>query len=305
MPYRSKFIISFAIFVFLFSAGFVLAAWRDAPAGPPSYGAVSPDTQDDYKPMNLGSATQDKSGVIGATGFRDSDDANYFLDLNSGIMAGVIAGSVGIGQTVPSAKLTINNPSTDGKIGSSGDAIYAYANSSNAAISAEQNGSGYAIYSSGGMNYFSGNVGIGMTDPKASLHVRGSSILGFDATDQVVVIGAASKAFPKTDGTSNDWSANGAFWAMPMIYRSQRWPDTGGGAFPDNEYGELMLQGTSHGGSYNKGISFITWDGTAADPTIRMRIKENGNVEINTAGFFGTHLIQVHAAYFPLIVEKP
>jgi len=187
MLYRPKFIISFAIFVFLFSAGFVLAAWRDAPAGPPSYGAVSPDTQDDYKPMNLGSATQDKSGVIGATGFRDSDDANYFLDLNSGIMAGVIAGSVGIGQTVPSAKLTINNPSTDGKIGSSGDAIYAYANSSNAAISTEQtNSSGYAIYASGGINYFSGNVGIGTTGPSFSIG-RGLHISGVAGTPDAVI----------------------------------------------------------------------------------------------------------------------
>src|SRR3972149_9126897 len=42
----------------------VLAAWRDAPAGPPNYGAVSPDTQADYKPMNLGLTTQTKSGGV-------------------------------------------------------------------------------------------------------------------------------------------------------------------------------------------------------------------------------------------------
>src|SRR3989338_3302555 len=97
----------------------VLAAWRDAPAGPPNYGAVSPDTQDDFKPMNLGGTTQTKQGNIGAAGFFDKDDANYFLDLNSGTIAGTFAGSVGISQTSPIAKLTINNPLTVGKVGSS------------------------------------------------------------------------------------------------------------------------------------------------------------------------------------------
>jgi len=61
--------------------------------------------------------------------------------------------NVGIGTTAPGAKLTVNNPTTAGKTGASGDAIYAYANSANAAISAEQGGTGYA-------GYFSGNVSV-------------------------------------------------------------------------------------------------------------------------------------------------
>ncbi|MFH1462745.1 MAG: hypothetical protein ABIG08_03580, partial [bacterium] len=65
------------------------------------------------------------------------------------------SGNVGIGQTVPGAKLTVNNPTTAGKVGSAGDAIYTYSNSAaNAAISAEQgNAGGYA-------GYFSGKVAI-------------------------------------------------------------------------------------------------------------------------------------------------
>src|SRR3989344_1908520 len=98
----------------------VLAAWRDAPAGPPNYGAVSPDTQADYKPMNLGSADQVKQGGIG-------------INLFSG--------------NTPGARMAVNQTATDTRTGSSGDAIYAYANSANAAISVEQaNSSGYAIY---------------------------------------------------------------------------------------------------------------------------------------------------------------
>ena len=150
MLYRPKFIISFAIFVFLFSAGFVLAAWRDAPAGPPNYDELTPGSgQADYKPMNLGSVSQIKQGNIG-------------VNLLSGNM--------------PSAKIAVNQLAVDTKIGSSGDAVYAYANSFNAAISVEQaNNSGYAIYASGGMNYFSGNVGIGTTGPSDLLHIVGTA----------------------------------------------------------------------------------------------------------------------------------
>ncbi|HEY4519214.1 MAG TPA: hypothetical protein VJK01_02555 [Candidatus Paceibacterota bacterium] len=129
----------------------VLAAWRDAPAGPPNYGAVSPDTQADYKPMNLGSVSQTKSG-----------GANFATDSAAG---------VGIGGTLTgSAKLNIvkNNPA--------GDAVAVYTATANSALYLQQdNASGYAIYASGGMNYFSGNVGIGTAaTPGYKLHIAGA-----------------------------------------------------------------------------------------------------------------------------------
>lgn len=127
------------------------------------------------------------------------------------------------------------------------------------------------------------NVGIGTSNPQGRLDVLDEFIAGGNAPDKdVLVITASSKAFPSSDQGAADWSANGAFWASPMVYRSKRTPDGGGGAFPDNNYGELMLQGTSHGNQYNRGISLITTPNDATTPAIRMRVAPDGKVGIGT-----------------------
>lgn len=197
----------FIIIAILALPAVVFAAWRDAPAAAPNYGAVSPDTQADYKPMNLGSTDQIKSGgaqfatdagkgvKIGNYSFfvtaklavadnSSSDGVIVAQQQGSGYAVyssggmNYFGGNVGIAQTAPTAKLAVNNPTAAGKVGSSGDSIYAYASSTNAAISAEQaNGSGYAIYSSGGQNYFGGNVLIkGGTSPLRLLTGRNTYV---------------------------------------------------------------------------------------------------------------------------------
>lgn len=70
-----------------------------------------------------------------------------------------------------------------------------------------------------------------------------------------------------------------SYWASPLIYRSKR---VTGSSFPFNQYGEMMIQGTSHGPTYNKGISFLTWDGSSNPAAIRMRIDQNGMIGIGT-----------------------
>ncbi len=101
-------------------------------------------------------------------------------------------GKVGIGQFTYNtnaakdfAKLVVNQTTTTDKTGSSGDAIYAFANSTNAAISAEQaNSSGYAGYFSG-KTVVLGNLGVGTTntnsDASANVFaVTGESVLPID-----------------------------------------------------------------------------------------------------------------------------
>ena len=79
------------------------------------------------------------------------------------------------------------------------------------------------------------------------------------ADNTINVVVGSSSLIPKADSNSGTWSSTNAYWASPLIYRTRRFPENGTGAFPFNEYGELMIQGTSHGSTYNKGISFLTW----------------------------------------------
>ncbi|RUT69717.1 hypothetical protein D0817_13930 [Flavobacterium cupreum] len=93
---------------------------------------------------------------------------------------------------------------------------------------------------------------------------------------------SSSVGIPKTDSSTGTWTSTNAYWASPLIYRTRRFPDNGTGAFPFNEYGELMIQGTSHGSAFNKGITFLTWDGSATPAQFRMRIAPNGYIGIGT-----------------------
>ena len=95
------------------------------------------------------------------------------------------------------------------------------------------------------------------------------------------ILGSPSE-IPKGESNNNGWTSTNAYWATPLIYRSKRSPNDGTGSFPFNQFGELMIQGTSSGSGYNKGISLLTWDGSSPEAQIRMRIKENGNIGIGT-----------------------
>ncbi|MEK7512671.1 MAG: hypothetical protein AAB601_00550, partial [Patescibacteria group bacterium] len=139
-------------------------------------------------------------------------------------------GTVGINQDAPGARLAVNNSMTAGKTGATGDAVYAYANSVNAALSAEQaNASGYALYASG-RGYFSDNVGIGTASPGQRLTVAnagavslglsntaagGTHTITYDASNNFVFNnagGASRYSFDGSGGTGYLTILSGSGW---------------------------------------------------------------------------------------------
>jgi hypothetical protein len=66
--------------------------------------------------------------------------------------------------------------------------------------------------------------------------------------------------------------------AIPYIYYSERFPDNASGAFPFNQYGELIFQAGNRAG-YNAGFSFATGTaevGCTATVSVKARIFESG-----------------------------
>lgn len=116
-----------------------------------------------------------------------------------------------------------------------------------------------------------GNVGIGSATPTAKLDVAGTLLLS--GTDSTLSFNGKNGYVTTVPGG-----------ATPFIYSSARFPSDASGAFPFNEYGELIFQGTMRSG-YNGGISFVTGQGAVGNtiaPTIKVRITEAGNVGIGT-----------------------
>ncbi|OGD24374.1 hypothetical protein A2Z10_00280 [Candidatus Azambacteria bacterium RBG_16_47_10] len=162
-----SFLVAAVIFSVFTLTGIVSAAWVDAPNAPPNYGITGctfPCLEEDFRPMNLGTTSQTKRASITADGFYDRQDPTYVIDPASSLISLNLAGHAVINSNASSigAQLVVNNPKDTTKTGSTGDAIFAFANTTGAALFAEQaDPTGYAVYASGTTSYFNSNVEIG------------------------------------------------------------------------------------------------------------------------------------------------
>jgi hypothetical protein len=137
--------LTFGVLVLLFAVGYyvIMAAWTEPGAPPP--GANVP------APINVGTTTQSKAGIIGATRFVDTTNPSWFVSPAAPISA-VLYSNVGIGTMVPGARLQVQGVGTT--------------------TAATLN----ITDSTGASRFFvrdDGNVGIGTTTPAEKLHVDG------------------------------------------------------------------------------------------------------------------------------------
>ncbi len=237
----------------------------------------------DFIPATTGSATPGSKITTNYWGAASEGRLSFYAYNQANQLVLHEGGNVGIGTAIPGYKLDVSGtgnftqPVIVGTpVASNHAATKSYVDSAVAGGS----GSTVGYWTLSGSNLYTSNtsynVGIGTTNPSTKLDVSGYLRAGNRGTNiNSVIIDAAAGLFPV--GAS-------AEWATPFIYRSMRNPDVGSGAFPWNNFGELILQGTSYGDSYNRGISFVTTPNDLTTPAIRMRVDPSGNVGIGTTG---------------------
>jgi len=100
-----------------------------------------------------------------------------------------------------------------------------------------------------------------------------------DRADAIHIIASCTQFLSGTgtyisNTNSSSHPDGGAYWAVPAIYRST---GVGGGTYPFDKWGELILQGSSYGSNYNMGVTVATWDGVeGVEPQARARISKDG-----------------------------
>ena len=116
-----------------------------------------------------------------------AENAGYIQFGTNGVSSRMRIGSdgnIGIGTTSPGSKLDVNGKILAGSATETLNGLSAINSSSLQATvySYNYNPSGWSIYSAQGINYFSGNVGIGITSPSYKLDVTGTFRAYYDAS---------------------------------------------------------------------------------------------------------------------------
>ncbi len=233
----------------------------------------------------LGSATLSGNLTIGQTGVLRSQYGPLNLAYKSGLNTWSAAmtiqdgtGYVGIGTTHPGVPLTVISGTNSaisgatggvGKVGVYGTSgtvagygVMGFNNSATGvSILAQQDSTGYALYSLGGRNYFSGNVGIGSTSPSNIVDIIGSA--GANMTGQLRIMDTASAV----TGTGGGITFAGYYNGTSLII--------------DNAGGIKSAKTNNTQGNYSFDLSFLTRE-HGSSPSEKMRITDSGNVGIGT-----------------------
>lgn len=130
------------------------------------------------------------------TGLADDDHTQYVLNTGDTMTGPLTVSSATLtaiaGTTATAAKAGVYGTSGT----STGYGVYGLNNSATGVgVLAQQSSTGYALYATGGKNYFSGDVGIGVLTPSALLH-------GIKTTEQLRLGYDASNYFSATVGST-------------------------------------------------------------------------------------------------------
>ena len=191
---------------------------------------------------------------------------HYGLDFNANLVLQRDGGNVGIGTTSPTTKLQINAGTNrnlrvgSGIQGTTGIDIQSVNDAVTANAPLTLSGSLIAL--------MEGDVGIGTITPGEKLVVAGNVFI--------------------SGGGYLTWDGKGSYVttvpgnAAGFIFSSSRNPNDGSGAFPFNNYGEMVFQGNPRSG-YNGGFTWVTGQAAYAatvTPTPKMTLTTAGNLGI-------------------------
>ncbi len=238
----------------------------------------------------VGNGTASNSQIL-TMGVLDGTGNHAWIQSRNNTAAGFYAlalnpsgGNVGIATTTPAQKLSVGNATNDlvqsyggfighpnANIGGTGDAAYfpegIYSGKMNWLYGGINMNNGNL--SGAGSGTFSGNVGIGTTNPGNLLHVFKNS------TDN-----AAFQGLVKIQGANSSESSTGTFNEAQPSYgiEFRRWWTPGGAGY-ENPQGGIYSWGSN---SWGAGLAFRTAAPGGTNYT-RMVVTDTGNVGINTA----------------------
>lgn len=151
--------------------------------------------------INTYAGSESSVGVYGESQTEGNGFGGYFIGDSTGVV-----GESYYGGTTVGSYIGVSGSATGANSGSNFGGYFGASGAvSNYGIFADASGGtyNYAIYSQNGINFFTDNVGIGVTDPQARLDVSGGSIQTDTQLISTVTTGTAPLAVTSTTAVTN------------------------------------------------------------------------------------------------------